>query len=115
MNPTIDVLRAAWGHGPALLFVIGVAVAGLSMPIAGTPRNYALSNIALYIVGFLMFLQAKRSIRPLDRGRTSPPRPMTPSNRLLYRIGSLTLFFAAVVTFILYNLGTGDLNNVAPT
>lgn len=84
--------------------VLGALLCLLSLFLTDAPREFVFANLGVYALGFLMFAQATRSLRERIARRGADSVRMTPSNRLLYRIGILLMSLGVLLTFILYNL-----------
>ncbi len=83
---------------------LGVVFTTFAADVTGAPWVVVGANFSFYVLGFLMFLQAKRSLRTGGSNERSGPRKMTPSNQLLYRIGFGLMLLGALFTFVLYNV-----------
>jgi len=83
---------------------LGFVLTAFAADLTGAPRAVVGVNFSFYLLGFLMFLQAKRSLRTGGSNERSGTRRMTPSNRLLHRIGLGLMLLGALITYILYNV-----------
>lgn len=101
MDPSRHSLLANLKYVPIAL---GVVLTSFAANVTGAPWVVVGANFSLYALGFLMFLQAKRSLRTGGSKERSGPRRMTPSNRLLYRIGFGLMLLGVLFTFVLYNV-----------
>jgi hypothetical protein len=84
--------------------VLGVVLTTFAVAVTGAPWLVVGVNLLVYLLGFLMLFQAKRSIRAADLNVSFGSRKMTPSNRLLYRLGYGLMLLGALFTYVLYSV-----------
>ena len=92
-------MRSAVLFGPILL---GVTLAILAAIAIRIPWQAVLTNLAIYALGFSLFVWAKMSVEPDGPYFGRKPIGMTKKNRILYRGGYAMMLFGVCASVLLW-------------